>query len=57
VTAALDLVTARARAESLFTSTCTVRAKSTGQTTDPDDRRVTDTPGAVVYSVRAGCAR
>jgi hypothetical protein len=50
VTAALDLVTARARAESLFTSACIVHAKSTGQTTDSTTGEVTDIPGAVVYS-------
>lgn len=46
----IDTATARARAESLMTSTCTVRAKSTGQTTDPDTGEVTDIPGAEHYA-------
>lgn len=50
MTTALDLVTARARAESLMTSTCTIRVKSSGRTTDPTTGAVTDTPGATVYS-------
>lgn len=35
-----------------MTSTCTIRAKSTGRTTDPDTGAVVPTPGAVVYSGR-----
>lgn len=50
VTLSIDLVTARARAESLMTSTCTIRGASSGQETDEDSGEVTDTPGAVVYS-------
>lgn len=50
MTAALDLVTARSRAESLMTSTCTIRARSMGRTTNPTTGEVTDTPGATVYS-------
>lgn len=33
-----------------MTSSCTIRARSTGSTTDPDTGEVTDTPGASVYS-------
>lgn len=33
-----------------MTSTCTIRARSTGRTTDPDTGEVVPTPGAVVYS-------
>jgi hypothetical protein len=44
------LATARAYAESLQTSTCTIRARSTGTTTDPGSGAVTDTPGATHYS-------
>jgi hypothetical protein len=50
VTAALDLSTARQRAESLMSSICTIRSRATGSTTDPDTGEVTDTPGGVVYS-------
>jgi hypothetical protein len=40
----------RALAESLMTSTCTIRAKSTGTTMDPVTGAVVATPGALVYS-------
>lgn len=40
----------RAFAEQQFGSTCTVRARSTGGTTDPDTGAYTDTPGSTVYS-------
>lgn len=50
MTAALDLVTARARAESLMSSTCTVRAKSSDGTTDPNTGAYTQTAGGTVYS-------
>lgn len=33
-----------------MTSTCTIRARSTGSSTDSDTGAVTDTPGATVYS-------
>jgi hypothetical protein len=50
VTAALDLVTARFRAESLMTSTCTIRATASIPVTDPDTGEVTFPAGATVYS-------
>jgi len=50
VTAALDLVTARSRAQSLMTSACTIRAKSSGSTTDPATGAVIPIPGALVYA-------
>jgi hypothetical protein len=51
VTTALDLGTARARAESLMSSTCTIRARATGEpTTDSTTGAVTPAVGATVYS-------
>ena len=42
---------ARSHAESLMTSTCTIREKSTGEpVTDPETGAVTFSPGEVVYS-------
>lgn len=46
----IPMGTARARAESLMTSTCTIRELSTGSTMDPATGEVAATPGAVVYS-------
>jgi hypothetical protein len=46
----LNMPMARAAAESLMGSTCVVHAKSDEQVTDPVTGRVTNTPGAVVYS-------
>lgn len=40
----------RAEAESRMTSTCTIRERSTGTTTNPDTGAVVDVPGAVVYA-------
>jgi hypothetical protein len=42
----------RAEAEGAMTSTCTIRARSAGQVTDPDTGEVTDIPGAIVYTGR-----
>lgn len=51
MTVALDLTTARARAESLMTSTCTVRAKGSGDpVTDPTTGAVTYPAGNTWYS-------
>lgn len=40
----------RAEAEARMTSTCTIRARSTGSTTDQDSGMANDVPGAVAYS-------
>ena len=51
MTVGLDMVAARARAETLMTSTCTVRERGAGEpVTDPDTGAVTYQAGAVVYS-------
>lgn len=51
MTAGLDLFAARARAETLMTSTCTVRQRGAGEpTTDPETGEVTYAAGDVVYS-------
>lgn len=44
---------ARAHAESLMTSTCTIRARATETTTDVDGETV-DVPGAIVYAGKCG---
>jgi hypothetical protein len=47
----IDTTTARLRAESLMTSTCTVRAKGTGEPVmDPDTGEVVQVPGATHYT-------
>lgn len=46
----VDMDLARRYAEASHTSTCTIRAASTGMTTDPATGEVTDTPGAVIYA-------
>lgn len=47
---AIDVGTARARAESLMSSTCTIRKNDGSQTTDPSTGEVTPGAGTVVYS-------
>lgn len=44
------LPVARSFADSLMTSTCTIRTKPTGTTMDPVTGAVVATPGALVYS-------
>jgi hypothetical protein len=51
VTAPVDMAGVRRHAESLMTSTCTIREEPTGRpVTDPDTGEVTTPPGALVYS-------
>jgi hypothetical protein len=50
VTTALDLVTARARAESLMTSTCSIAPRGAEPVTDPGTGEVTFPPGVAVYT-------
>lgn len=52
MTTAIDLGAARARAESLMTATCTIRATSAAPTTDPATGEVVFPAGATVYSGR-----
>lgn len=40
----------RLRAESLMTSTCTIRGRSSGSSMDPDTGGIVPTPGAIVYA-------
>lgn len=49
MTGPADMVTVRAYAETLMTSTCTIRQPG-APATDPDSGEVTTSPGAVVYS-------
>lgn len=50
MTASLDLATARARAELLMTSTCSVAPKGAEPSTDPETGEVTFPPGVAVYT-------
>lgn len=50
MTTALDLVTARARAESLMTSTCSIAPPGTAPVTDLTTGEVTFPPGTAVYT-------
>lgn len=50
MTVAAAVRAGRALAESLMTSTCTIRDRSGGSVMDPDTLEYTATPGAVVYS-------